>query len=87
MPRPIVSPSTQLFGSGFGQNGSTSNRGACTVACVATDAIERPLATASVVSAARRPEPMSHVAARHGRPPAAAAPSPLKMNFCRRLPS
>ena len=27
---PIVEPSTQWFGSGFGQNGSTSNRGAWT---------------------------------------------------------
>ena len=29
MPRPIVWPNTQLFGIGFGQNGSTSNIGTC----------------------------------------------------------
>ena len=28
---PIVEPSSQWFGSGFGQNGSTSNIGACTL--------------------------------------------------------
>ena len=33
---PIVMPSTQWFGSGFGQNGSTSKRGACTPSACAS---------------------------------------------------
>src|SRR5262245_50867384 len=34
--RPIVCPSTQPFGSGFGQKGSTSNFGACSPAACTT---------------------------------------------------
>src|SRR5262245_54105245 len=34
MPRPIVCPNTQLFGIGFGQNGSTSNFGTITLPLV-----------------------------------------------------
>src|SRR5689334_14400739 len=53
--RPMVCPSTQPFGSGFGQNGSTSNFGACSLAASTTvrlpsHADPAPSATASVIT-------------------------------------
>src|SRR5689334_12772986 len=51
----MVCPSTQPFGSGFGQNGSTSNFGACSPAASTTvrfpsHADPAPSATASVIT-------------------------------------
>src|SRR5580765_4940845 len=55
--RPIVCPSTQPFGSGFGQKGSTSNFGACAPAASTTarlpstiDPVPRTAATATTAT-------------------------------------
>src|SRR5262245_44080540 len=57
----MVLPSSQWFGSGFGQNGSTSNRGACVAllacACAAFSRTDCP--TPNAVKTARNPAPTS----------------------------
>jgi hypothetical protein len=48
---PIACPSTQWFGSGFGQSGSTSKRGATRPAADAVAAVGVPLAALLSVAA------------------------------------
>src|SRR5262245_34764396 len=56
----MVEPSSQWFGSGFGQNGSTSNRGACApdLLCAATFFSRTPCVAHNVVSAATSVAPI-----------------------------
>ena len=59
----MAMPSTQWFGSGFGQRGSTSNRGAITPALVCASTTRSSLRSATVneVSAAANAAPATRL--------------------------
>src|SRR3954466_355073 len=59
MPRPMVCPNTQFLGIGFGQYGSTSNRGTC-LACAAAFS-SMPCATPSVARTATTAAPVHNL--------------------------